>query len=300
MAQIDYSSKGQPGYPPHRVWSQYGSVRGAHERGDAVTLHAASIGRCSGAPVLLVHGAGHTLHTFDNIAPALSKACGVFAYDLRGHGRSQHNSTETYLHTQYVADMADVIRAWCNAAPTVVASSISSLHALQLAAQEPDLVRAVVLIDILPEVRERTINGLRKFFRMNDFSSFRDLVEKYKFLSDGLRTSEDIAEELVHATTLDSEGRCRFNFDQRVIDIVGTEFLKEFDAAVPHVRCPVKLIRGGKSRVVSDDAVLRFRDNLRRDTIFKEVIIPRGGHCPWREDADRFVAEVQQFLHFLG
>ena len=66
-----------PVYPPSRLTT-----------GTAVQLHYVDWGG-EGAPVLLVHGLGSTLHIWDLVAPLLTAGRRVVALDLRGHGLSE-------------------------------------------------------------------------------------------------------------------------------------------------------------------------------------------------------------------
>ncbi|MFJ6403908.1 alpha/beta fold hydrolase [Streptomyces hydrogenans] len=103
----------------------------------------------SAAPVLLLHGLmGHAAHW----APAarLLAAGGhrTLALDQRGHGASEKPPAGPFTREAYVADAAAVIERLGLAPVTLVGHSMGALTAWQLAAERPDLVRALVICDM--------------------------------------------------------------------------------------------------------------------------------------------------------
>ncbi|CAM5320461.1 alpha/beta fold hydrolase [Streptomyces narbonensis] len=98
--------------------------------------------------VLLLHGLmGHAAHW----APAVSRLTGrhrVIALDQRGHGHSQKPSAGPFTREAYVADAAAVIEQLGLGPVTLVGHSMGALTAWQLAAERPDLVRALVICDM--------------------------------------------------------------------------------------------------------------------------------------------------------
>ncbi|MFK3735804.1 alpha/beta fold hydrolase [Streptomyces sp. NPDC088090] len=102
----------------------------------------------SGAPVLLLHGLmGHAAHW----APAARLLAGghrTLALDQRGHGASEKPPGGPFTREAYVADAAAVIERLGLAPVTLVGHSMGALTAWQLAAERPDLVRALVICDM--------------------------------------------------------------------------------------------------------------------------------------------------------
>ncbi|MFI8425953.1 alpha/beta fold hydrolase [Streptomyces sp. NPDC085479] len=104
--------------------------------------------RPTGAPVLLLHGLmGHAAHW----APAAGLLAGghrTIALDQRGHGASEKPPGGPFTREAYVADAAAVIERLELAPVTLVGHSMGALTAWQLAAERPDLVRALVICDM--------------------------------------------------------------------------------------------------------------------------------------------------------
>jgi pimeloyl-ACP methyl ester carboxylesterase len=102
-----------------------------------------------GEPVLLLHGlAGHA-GEWAQTASWLTKRCHVVAFDARGHGRSEL-APEDVSRPAQVADAAFVIEGLELVPVVLVAQSVAGLPALSLAADRPELVRGLVLVEASP------------------------------------------------------------------------------------------------------------------------------------------------------
>ncbi|MGW6417633.1 alpha/beta fold hydrolase [Streptomyces sp. NPDC055055] len=105
-------------------------------------------GRAPAPGVLLLHGLmGHAGHW----APAVGRLTGghrVVALDQRGHGASEKPAGGPFTREAYVADAAAVVEQLGLGPVTLVGHSMGALTAWQLAAERPDLVKALVICDM--------------------------------------------------------------------------------------------------------------------------------------------------------
>ncbi|MFH8259868.1 alpha/beta fold hydrolase [Streptomyces roseolus] len=108
----------------------------------------AALHRPSGAPVLLLHGLmGHAGH-WARAAGLLGGGHRTIALDQRGHGASEKPPAGPFTREAYVADAAAVIERLGLGPVTLVGHSMGALTAWQLAAERPELVRALVISDM--------------------------------------------------------------------------------------------------------------------------------------------------------
>jgi pimeloyl-ACP methyl ester carboxylesterase len=135
--------------------------------------------------VTLLHGAGLNAHTWDTTALALRRP--LLAIDLAGHGDSSWRSDARYLARPLAADVAVALERWTARPQLVVGQSLGGLTAAALAASRPDLVSAVIVIDITPGIDVSAgPAALRAFYEgPTDFATRDELVDKAMSLGFG-------------------------------------------------------------------------------------------------------------------
>ncbi|MFC8013329.1 alpha/beta fold hydrolase [Streptomyces cinereoruber] len=98
--------------------------------------------------VLLLHGLmGHAGH-WARAASRLTGGHRLVALDQRGHGDSEKPAAGPFTREAYVADAAAVVEQLGLGPVTLIGHSMGALTAWQLAAERPDLVRALVICDM--------------------------------------------------------------------------------------------------------------------------------------------------------
>ena len=107
-----------------------------------------------GPPLLLLHGYPQTSAMWHRVAPALAQRFRVVAPDLRGYGRS-HKPAATADHAQMskramAADVAQVMEALGHDRYLVVGHDRGGRVGHRLAADMPERVRALTVLDIAP------------------------------------------------------------------------------------------------------------------------------------------------------
>ena len=126
--------------------------------------------------LVLLHGGAQNAHTWDTVAMALDRP--LLAIDLPGHGHSDGpgDRTDGQLDTHAnAADVATAIRTLAPDTRAVVGMSLGGLTAITLSAAAPDLVRKLVLVDVLPGLKARRSQHIGDF--INGPSSFASLDE---------------------------------------------------------------------------------------------------------------------------
>ena len=99
-----------------------------------------------GEPLLLLHGLASNARIWDLTAPLLSGRFRVFALDQRGHGLSD-KPEGGYDFASITGDLAAFVQALGLERPALVGHSWGANVALQFAADRPDGVSALALVD---------------------------------------------------------------------------------------------------------------------------------------------------------
>ena len=99
-----------------------------------------------GAPLVALHGLTASYVSFTGVAECLAGRRPLFALDLRGRGDSD-KPAGPYGMAQHASDVAAAMRAMDLGASVIVGHSMGAFVATALAAQYPELVSGLVLID---------------------------------------------------------------------------------------------------------------------------------------------------------
>lgn len=112
----------------------------------------------TGDPVVLLHGLGSSVRDWEPQIAALSKQYRVVSIDLRGHGRSSR-PRGPYNMRLLAVDVAAVMAHLRLASAHVCGISLGGMVAFQLAADSPERVRTLAIINSGPAFPGRTLKG---------------------------------------------------------------------------------------------------------------------------------------------
>ena len=146
-----------PGFTPHRV-----------SMPDGQHIHALVGG--SGPPLLLLHGHPQTSAIWHKVAPVLAQHFTLVLADLRGYGDSAkpEGDAEHLLYSKrtMAADMLAVMQHLGHPRFAVLAHDRGARVAHRLAADHPDAVQRMVLLDIAPTLAmyEQTSNAFARAY----------------------------------------------------------------------------------------------------------------------------------------
>jgi pimeloyl-ACP methyl ester carboxylesterase len=252
----------------------------------------------SGGPqVLLAHGFGQTRHSWAGTQQRLGLAgYGSLAWDARGHGASGRNAPDhLYKVEQFVADQV-AAAATLGPAPVLVGASMGGLTGLWAQAQAP-IYSALVLVDVTPRWEQAGMERIQAFTRAHPqgFDSFEHAAEEIaKYLPH--RRGRKSQEQLELLLRRDDDGRLRWHWDPRLLEefvSVSHHWQEEIAEAARAVRVPVLLVSGGRSDLVSEQAIAHFLELVPQAS---HVQLPGATHMLAGDDNDAFTESVLAFL----
>jgi pimeloyl-ACP methyl ester carboxylesterase len=115
---------------------------------EGVRLVATDFGG-AGPPVLLLHGLGGHTGEWNETASWLTKSHRVVALDGRGHGESERRPADVSLEAR-VADVVFAIEELQLSPTVLIGQSLGAITAIVVAAERPDLISALVIVDASP------------------------------------------------------------------------------------------------------------------------------------------------------
>jgi len=99
-----------------------------------------------GEPLLLLHGNGGSIHSFQDNIPELAKYYKVIAVDTRGQGNSIDNETENFTYDLFADDLEVLIEKLGIKKLNIVGWSDGAIIGLLLSIRHPDLVDKLVMM----------------------------------------------------------------------------------------------------------------------------------------------------------
>ena len=235
--------------------------------------------------LVLVHGGAQNAHTWDTVALALARP--LVAVDLPGHGHSDHRVDGPFGPRASAADLEVAIRALSPEPVPVVGMSLGGLVAIALAARSPDLVPALVLVDVTPGVdRDRAAPIAQFVAGPESFASFDEILER-TIQYNPTRSVESLRRGVLHNAVPRPDGRWVWRYQRPRVAEQSTSDAGAPDALpVPdftdlwddleQLRVPVLLLRGTEAgSVVRDEDVEEFARCRPADRV---VAVAGAGH----------------------
>jgi pimeloyl-ACP methyl ester carboxylesterase len=228
----------------------------------------------SGAPeIVLLHGGAQNAHTWDTVCLALDRP--LIAIDLPGHGHSAHRDDHAYWPRENAAAVEVAIRALAPEARLVVGMSLGGLTAVALAARAPDLVRALVLVDVTPGVNAEKASAVVQFINgPESFASLDEILER-TIAFNPTRSESSLRRGVLHNAIEQPDGTWRWRYD---LPRTGENRMPDWQSLWDDISAfdgPLTLVRGGTSPVVSDDDVAEL---MRRRPNAKVEVVDGAGH----------------------
>jgi pimeloyl-ACP methyl ester carboxylesterase len=246
--------------------------------------------------VVCVHGLSRNGRDFDALAATLGARYRVACIDMPGRGDSG------WLSNPAGYGWDNDLLAACAAIDTLalgpvhwVGTSMGGRIGLQLAASQPQRVRSLVLNDVGAELDGRDLGPIRA--AASESPAFASPAEalawaRTRFAACGIRTEERWQHLVRTSIEPDGDGTWRLRFDPRAITAmpapVSVSLWDQYDA----VKCPVFVVRGAESRLLSPVTCRRMAV---RGPRAQWIEVPGAGHAPDLEGEDR-IGPVAEFI----
>ncbi len=260
-------------------------------------FHYLEWGDPAAPPIVLLHGGHQSAHSWDLVSLYLAQRFRVLALDQRGHGDSEWARDVTYSNHEMSLDAEAFIAALGLSPPIVIGHSMGGRNAMLLVRRNPSLPRALIIVDVGPEVSDRGRAVIAGFVRDNeefaDLDEFVANVQRY----DPYRSRAHIERTVKYNMLQRADGKfvSKCDANPRRLGIVrGTGPLENITLEEAGAfDLPVLLVRGADSRILSADAAERFRDALPRGTL---LTVPACGHNVHGQNTKGFIEAIDRLL----
>ena len=251
--------------------------------------------------MVLLHGIAGTSSTWDTVIPRLAEHYDVLAPDLLGHGESAKPQGD-YSLGAYANVLRDLLEALGMGPATIVGHSLGGGIAMQFAYQFIERCERLVLVssgglgrEVHPLLRAATLPGAEAILPWLSTAGGRGvgaLVHTLRRL--GVRASADLDETWRSFVALE-EPAARRAFIQTVRGVMdhGGQRVSANDRLYLAEGLPTLIVWGEKDPLIP---VRHAREAHERMAGSRLEIFPEAGHFPYRDDPERFVSALVDFI----
>jgi pimeloyl-ACP methyl ester carboxylesterase len=258
---------------------------------NGIDLHYLDWGNLHADPVLLVHGLCSNAHYWDYFADSMKNDYHTLAIDLRGHGESDHAGN--YGPRNYSFDLDVFVACLGLNNFHLIGHSLGGINSIIFAANHPDLVKTLVIVDIGPEIGKAGVERMERE-RINEPTTFSSEQMAFAYMKkmEPHQSEDFIRHQLKYALRTEPNGGLAFKYDKALLctDLRSPEWLWEY---LSRIICPVLLVRGMESDMLTAEVVSRMLEVLISGTV---VEIEQAGHGIPGDNPYAFEAAVRDFF----
>ncbi len=268
---------------------------------DERQVHYLEWGRSSARPVVCLHGGGQTAYMWEELGATLATTHHVLAPDLPGHGDS--DPIDAMDRHSLAATIPPLLDEFGIERAAFVGASLGGIVSLTLAARKPEVAVAIALIDIGHRLEDEGVNRIIDF--MTRHESFGSLEEAAAEVAEYLPHRRQVkVDNLRRNLRQRPDGRWEWKHSYgRRLRSAGQppggwrQLLAGLDAEVTGLTCPVLVLRGAKSDVLSSEGAEEVAALIPDAQL---ATVGSAGHHAAGDNPETTVSLVRAFLAETG
>ena len=266
---------------------------------NGMRFHYLDWGNPDAPDMLLLHGFAQTCHSWDFVALAFCDRFHVVSLDQRGHGDSDWAADGDYSPETQQADIAGVVKAIGLRDFTLMGLSMGGRNSFTYAANHPDEVRALVIVDAGPQNMRAGSRNIRNFVQQEDeLDSVDDFVQRV-LKYNPRRDATQVRGSIMHNLKQLPSGKWTWKYDKRFRQPGGRRF--EQDAATTErlwgylesLACPTLVARGDQSDIIAMDTADGMVGRIPNGRL---ATVENAGHLVPGDNPAGFERAVTEFL----
>ena len=240
-----------------------------------------------GQTLVLIHGVGADLESWDGVVEALGSGFDILRYDQRGHGKSSKPPGPYDLH-DFVADLHDILQAEGAERTHIAGFSLGGLVAQAFALRYPGFVDRLILVSTVAnrtqEEREKVLARADKLAGQGADAHLNDAVDRW-FTAEFIAARSDVLEWR----------RRKSEQNDPASYAAAYRVLAESDLAehLHMIRAPTLVITGERDTASTPRMAQYIADRVRQSEC---VILPKLKHSVLLEAPTRIAEEMERFL----
>ena len=226
-------------------------------------FHYIEWGAATAPALLMLHGVTGHGRTWDDEAEAFAARYRVLALDQRGHGDSDPSPNADYTVATLSSDVAAFADELGLSRFSIVGLSMGGRVAIAFAGQATARVDRLVIVDIGPEISQAGMLRVGTLMARSPelFPSLEHALAFHR-LTNPLYTEAMLRHRVEHGTK-PIEGGLTWKYDRGLRDAVRAGTWRDPIDLWPlwrAIACPILLVRGGESDVLSPEIAKRMLD----------------------------------------
>lgn len=243
-----------------------------------------------GDPVLILHGMFGTLDNWQTIAKKLAEHFMVFIIDLRNHGRSPHS--DEFSYSIMANDVREFMESnWIYEA-YVVGHSMGGKVAMQLASENPDLVKKLAVVDIAPKTYQGSHHTIFEALFSLNLDQLESRKEADQLLQKKIK-SYSVRQFILKNLSINKETQAyEWKMNLPVIYNAYQQILDKGDWSIPFEN-PTLFIKGATSNYILPEEFETYQVHF---PSAKLKTIEKAGHWVHAEQPKMFLEVLTNFL----
>lgn len=246
--------------------------------------------------MLCLHGGAAQAHWFDFVVGPFLDNYRVLSLDLRGHGDSGWGPPDKYHYLDFAKDTAGFIQKLGIGPVLLVGHSMGGMVSIVTAADFPDEVGTLVVIDSMMQMSEARAAELRSIGagKGKGFDSRESYVEGFRIRPEAVAARPEVTRHMAASSCRKFDGgQWRNKFDRNVYARRHAVDGYAYWAKVWDAKTPALVIAGGNSDRITPEV----RDNLRAaHPELTVVTVEEAGHHVMLDNPSGYVHALGTYL----
>lgn len=246
-------------------------------------------------PLVLIHGTGASLHTWEHCVDALKDSFRIITMDLPAYGLTGPNPDRVYTQQFYLEFINEFLQKINVNKCIIGGNSLGGAIAWNYTHQYPEKVKKLILIDAAgyPMVSESKPIA----FRLAQIPVLKNMLNYFtpKFLAKKSITNvyEDPSKVTDILVDRYFELFLREGNREAFVDRMSFSEYPDHLQKIRAIKTPTLILWGANDKLITVQNAMKFQSDLPNDTL---VILEKTGHVPMEEAPEQTVNVIRSFI----
>ena len=264
---------------------------------NGLKFHYLDWGDSAAPAIVALHGLRGHCHSWDGFSEPMSSEYRILALDQRGRGESDWAPDGNYTGEAYVNDLERSCNALRLENFVLMGHSMGGRNSILFAAQNPSMVRRLVIVDIGPTGDPRGGARIKREIvaAKEENDSFEALFQ-LQLKDNPFISPEVLRRRLTYQTRVLPNGKVGWRYDLEIRQQWREDrrpAAEDLWSVIPNIPCPTLIVRGQESDVLPLDVAQRMVEVMPQARL---VHVERAAHMVMEDNPEKFLEVVREFL----